>query len=157
MADEHSAKARGLDLPISFKMAIEMGRYLAGRKTKQAKRILENVMKKKQAIPLNRYTKDRGHKPGMSAGRYPMKASQYILALLESAEANAQNKGLDAENLIIKNFISNKGTTQWRSGRKRRRQMKRTHVDVVVEESEKQNVTPKVAHKNLGAGKTIKK
>ena len=58
---------------------------------------------------------------------------------------NAQNKGLDTEALFISEIIANKGSSQWRYGRQRRRQMKRTNLKIVVEELEQkpQNKTAK--------------
>lgn len=35
------------------------------------------------------------------AGKYPVKVANHFLSVLESAEANAEYKGLDTENLVI--------------------------------------------------------
>ncbi|MGD0979494.1 MAG: 50S ribosomal protein L22 [Candidatus Bathyarchaeia archaeon] len=47
---------------------------------------------------------EKGHRHGLVkafAGRYPIKAAGKILKLLEGAEANAENKGLDTDRLRI--------------------------------------------------------
>jgi large subunit ribosomal protein L22 len=70
----------------------------------QAKEYLLDVMEKKKAIPFTRYNKKAGHRRGLVgafAGRYPIKASERILKVLQSAEANAENKGLDLDKLRI--------------------------------------------------------
>ena len=46
-------------------------------------------------------------------------------------------KGLDSERLYISEMRSTKGTHQWHTGRLKRRKMKRTHLYIKVEESEK--------------------
>ncbi|HDM89161.1 MAG TPA: 50S ribosomal protein L22, partial [Candidatus Bathyarchaeota archaeon] len=45
-----------------------------------------------------------------AAGGYPVKAAKKILAILESAEANANFKGLDTENLRIIHASAYPGT-----------------------------------------------
>jgi len=134
---EHFAIAKSLNLPISTKQSYEIANFLRGKELNKAKVILEDVLKKKIAIPYRRYNRDTGHKPGIASGRYPEKASKAFLMLLNSVEANADNKGLDTGNLIISELRSTQGTQQWHAGRLRRRRMKRTHLYIKVEESEK--------------------
>ena len=131
---EHAAKAIGRSLPISTKQSVEICRFLRKKSLEKAKTILENVIVKKTAIPYKRYLHDVGHRPGkMAAGRYPIKSSREILALLNSIEANAQFKGLNTSNLIITHINAHKASTPPHYGR-RRRQTKRTHVEIIVEE-----------------------
>ena len=69
-----------------------------------AKEYLKDVMEKKKAIPFRRYNKKAGHRRGLVktfAGRYPIKAAERVLKVLENAEANAENKGLDVDKLRI--------------------------------------------------------
>ena len=134
MEKENTAKAMGISLPISTKQAVEICSFLRGKTIEQGKNILKSVIDKKAAIPFKRYNRDMGHKTGMAAGRYPKKASSNILKLLESVEANAQNKNLDTNNLIIKKAIANKAGNQYHYGRQRRIKMKRTHLTIIVEE-----------------------
>jgi len=137
MKNEHQARAIGRNLPVSFKHAIEIGSFIRGKTLKQAKLLLEQVIAKKRAVPMKRFNRDVGHKRGrIAAGRYPVKASSEVLALIHSAEMNALNKGLSSENLVLTEYIANKGTSQWRFGRQRRRKAKRTHITVVLEEAE---------------------
>jgi large subunit ribosomal protein L22 len=69
-------------------------------------------MDKKKPVPYRRYTKKLGHRHGLtkaSAGRYPMKTSKYILKLLQGAEANAENKGLDIDRMRIIHAATSQG------------------------------------------------
>jgi large subunit ribosomal protein L22 len=43
------------------------------------------------------------------AGRYPVKTASQILKLIEGAEANAENKGLDTERLRIIHAATSQG------------------------------------------------
>jgi ribosomal protein uL22 len=134
MAEEVLAKATGNNLSISTKYAVEVCSYLRRRKLARAKKILENVIEKKEAIPFKRFTDGVGHRKGLTTGgRYPLKASQEILNLLKSAEANAVNKGLTGE-LEIVELRANKASSPMRQGRQSRRSMKRTHVYVQLRE-----------------------
>lgn len=133
---ENAAKAVGIALPISHKDSIMVAKAVRGLKLASAKRFLEDVIGLKRAVPMTRFNGDRGHKPGMAAGRYPVKVCKNVLKLLESAEANAQFKGLSTGNLVVSHLSAQKGPGAMRYGR-RRREAKRTHVEVVLEERKK--------------------
>ena len=139
----HYSSVNGWNLPISRKFAVEIGRYIRYKGVKKAKVLLERAISLKSAIPFNVYNRDLGHKPGIAAGRYPVKASKEILKMLESLEANAENKSLDTNNLVITEYIANQGNMMRHAGRKRGQKMKRTHVYIKAEEKEIKNKTEK--------------
>lgn len=139
----HVAVARALDLPVSTKHCIELCRTLRYKNTAAAKQILENVVSLRRPIPFRRFTKDRGHKPGMAAGQYPRNAAKEILKLIHSVEANAQVKGLNASNLKITKILANKASIPVTGGR-HRSATKRTHVEVEVCERKVSKVATKV-------------
>ncbi len=135
---ELMARANGRDMAISTKVAIEICNYLRKRKLVQAKMLLQGVVEKKQAIPYKRFTDGVGHRSGkLASGRYPIKASRAILKLLESAEANAQTKGLNTADLEIVHMCANKAHSPVHYGRHSGREFKRTHVEVVLQETTK--------------------
>ena len=132
---ELMAKALGRSLPISTKQSIEICNFLRNKTTLKAKKQLELVINKKLAIPFKRFNKDIAHRKGnIASGKFPEKASKHFLKLIENAEKNAQNKNLDTTTLLIKHICAHKASTPWHFGRHRRRKMKRTHVEIVVEE-----------------------
>ena len=138
ISSEHMAKAMGKALPISLKQTVEVCNFIRGKRVSDAKEILKKVSEKKIAVPFKRFNMDLGHKKKIGAGRFPVKTSKELIKLLEAAEANAQFKGLNTSNLTIMHICSQKGGKSWHFGRKRRRQMKRTNVEVIVEESVKE-------------------
>ena len=131
---ENMARAIGKSLPISFKQSVEICSFIRNRNLEYAKSVLSNVEDEKQAIPFRRYKHNIGHKKKIGPGRYPKKASRQILDLINQVEANAQFKGLNTSSLVIKSIVPNKAITSLRSGRKRSRKAKRTHIEIVVEE-----------------------
>lgn len=138
---EDMARAHGVSLPISTKVAVEMANFLRGRTTKKALAILEEVLEKKTAIPFKRFTDGVGHRPGkVGPGRYPQKASQEFIKLIKQVEANAEAKTL-GDNLVIVHLSANKASKPMRQGRQRRRQFKRTHVQIIVQEQEEKKET----------------
>ena len=106
------AKASGRSLKISPKHSREICNALRGMELEEAKDYLEDVIEMKQAVPFRRHNKKVGHKRGLEGwptGRYPVKAASQILDVLINAEANAEYKGLDTDNLEIAHISSHRG------------------------------------------------
>lgn len=134
---EHMARAVVMALPISFKQSVEVCNFIKNKNTVDAKKILYNVIEQKTAVPFKRYIYDLGHKKKIGPARYPEKTSKQFIKLLEAVEANAQFKGLNTSNLAILHVSAHKSGKGWHSGRHSRRRMKRTNVEIVVEEKAK--------------------
>lgn len=135
-------------LPISFKQSVEICGFIRNKSVNDAKKVLQDVVNKKAAVPFKRFTFDLGHKKKIGPGRYPHKASREFIRLIEEVEANAKFKGLNASNLAISHISAHKAGKAWHSGRKTRRRMKRTNVEIVVEESTKKEHNAKEAAKS---------
>jgi large subunit ribosomal protein L22 len=127
----HVASARSTNLPISTKHSVEISHHLRYKTTSSAKEFLESVVEMKQAVPFRRYARDVGHRRGMSAGRYPVKAVKEFISLIKSVESNAQEKGLNTSSLKISKLIANKASSPMTGGR-RRGASKRTHLQIEV-------------------------
>lgn len=134
---EHMARAIGMALPISFKQSVEICNFIKNKNVSYAKKLLKDVINKKAAVPFKRYNFDLGHKKKAGPARYPKKASDRIIRLIENAESNAQFKGLNTSNLVIAHVSAHKAGKAWHFGRKSRRKMKRTNVEIIVEEKAK--------------------
>ena len=135
--EEHMARAVGIALPISFKQSVEVCRFIKNKNVTDAKKMLKRVLEKKQAVPFSRYNFDLGHKKKIGPGRYPERTSEELIKLIEDVEANAQFKGLNTSNLVITHISAHKAGKAWHYGRQSRRKMKRTNVEIVVEEKAK--------------------
>ena len=55
-----------------------------------------------------------GKQFGVTRARWPVKSAEYLLTLLKNAEANADTKGLDTGNLIVKHIQVNQAPKQRR-------------------------------------------
>ena len=141
---EKTARASGRELRVSHKHAREVCRTINGMKLDKAKDYLKQVIQKKKPIPFRRFNKKVGHRHGLEkafAGRYPVKAANEILRVLEGAEANAEYKGLDIENLRIIHASAYPGIKIKRFiprafGRSSPKNNTLTHVELVLEEME---------------------
>jgi len=131
---ENMAKVVGISLPISTKFCVEICNFIRYKTTGEAKKILQDVIEGKKAIPFKIFKRDLSHKKKIGAGRYPKKAATDIVKLLESAEANAQFKGINTSNLRIAHINAHLASRPWRYGRQRRRKAKRTHIEIIVGE-----------------------
>ncbi|MEK6856790.1 MAG: 50S ribosomal protein L22 [Nanoarchaeota archaeon] len=133
------AIANSRSLPISTKQSVEICNMLRGKTSDRGKKILELVINMKAPVPYKRYMHGVGHRSGkLAAGRYPQKASSYILTVLKCAESNATNKGLTAP-FQIKEIIANQAARSWHFGRQRRRKTKSTHLKIVLTEIKQAN------------------
>lgn len=140
---ERTAKAVIVSAPVSTKQAIEICNALRGRHLGRAMSILEDVISLKRPIPFRRFNRDTGHKPGMAAGRYPVKASKHVLELLKSVNSNAQEKGFATADLVVSHISANKASRPWHAGRHVRRKAKRTNVEIIVEQRATEVEAPK--------------
>jgi len=107
-----TAKALGRSLKISPKHAREICNKIKGMQVENAREYLEDVIEMKKAVPFKKHNKKVGHRRGLEGwptGRYPVKAATQILDVLKNAEANAEYKGLDSENLRIMHISSHRG------------------------------------------------
>lgn len=134
MGTEHCAIAKAQNISVSTKHSVEISNFLRYKSTGQAKKMLEEVIGFKRAVPFKRYNQDMPHRRGdMASGRYPQKAAKEFLKLVKVAEANAQVKGLNASSLKIVKLIANKASIPFSGGR-HRRGTKRTHLEIMVRE-----------------------
>ena len=90
---------------------------------------LEEVMKKKAAVPM---TGEIPHKPGkgMMSGRYPVRAAEQFLILVKSLQSNANTNSMDEP--VISEAVPNMAARPY--GRFGRHRKKRTHVSLKVVE-----------------------
>ncbi len=140
--DMHSASVMGKDLSISTKQAIVISKYIRGKKLSWVKERLGKVLEFEVAVPFTVRKKGIGHRKGhMSSGRYPQKATKEVMKLIKSVEANAQNKGLDTNELYISEIIPNKASRPRHPGRQLGTRMRRTHLEIIVEERIKEKKT----------------
>lgn len=127
----------GRNLPISTKHVIEISNYIRNKSIQWAKKQLNLILDKKIAVPLKRFNKDSGHRPGMAAGSYPQKATKEILKLLTSLEGYAQHNNMDKNNLYIKAIMPNRAPSAFHPGRIRGIHMKSTHLEIIAAEKKK--------------------
>jgi large subunit ribosomal protein L22 len=139
---EKTAKASGRELRVSHKNTREVCHAIKGMTLTHAKEYLQNVIDKKQPVPFTRFRKKAGHRHGIEkafAGRYPVKAAKKVLTVIQSAEANAENKGLDVDRLRIMHAAAYpgmkiKGFTPRAHGRSSPQYDTLTHIEIILDE-----------------------
>jgi len=139
-----AAKVMAKNQNVSLKYSTEMIREIKGKRVGKVEKFLENIILKKDFLPLRKYVKKIGHRKGKARsftkiGRYPKKLAENFLKILVSLKANADYAGLDSENLLIIHGFASQGfsratyQSQGRiSGKKRKR--KSTHIEIVAVE-----------------------
>ena len=139
---EKTAKASGREIRVSHKAAREVCKTIKGMTLTNAKTYLKDVIEKKKSVPFRRYKKKLGHRSGIegtSAGKYPVKTAQRVLRVIEGAEANAENKGLDVDRLRVFHAAAYPGIkikryTPRAHGRASPKYETTTHIEIVLDE-----------------------
>jgi large subunit ribosomal protein L22 len=106
---------------VSLKHCIILCKAIRGKRVINAKKLLQNLIDKKESID----------------GKYYTKASKHLLELLESAEANAKQKGINEEKIFVKVAKADKGYTfilPKSRAKFRGRKAKVTNLEIVVSE-----------------------
>jgi ribosomal protein L22 len=110
-------------VPISTKYAINICKFIKGKRIGDAIRDLEQVTLLKKSVPMKgEYSHRKGK--GMSGGAYPQRASQHFIVLLKSLAGNANNHEI-LEPVIVEASANWAPAPRGRFGRVRR---KRTHI-----------------------------
>ena len=91
-----SCKASGSDLRVHFKNTCVTADAIRHMPLKKAKKYLEDVLEKKQAVPFRFFNGCIGRHAqakmtGATQCRWPVKSCQFLLHLLKNAESNASN------------------------------------------------------------------
>jgi len=143
--EKHCSKAMLKNRRISTKYSVEITNYIKGLPASKAIAKLQRIAEKKEYLPLKKYHKKVAHRKGRAiagekAGRYPLKACKSFIELLNYAVANAENKGLDTEKLIILHAFASQGHSRMSHQPKgrisgKRRESKSTHIEVILQEA----------------------
>jgi len=143
-AKENEARALLLNCPVSRKFGNELAKCIRNKTYPKAMAYIEAIMEKKRYLPLARFNDDVGHRPGMEgnvkSGRYPIKLAGYFKKALELAKNNAENKGLDGDDLLISGCVVNTGVRRVSiqpGGRRRMRRTKSAHIEVLLRQKHK--------------------
>ena len=113
---KNEVKAAGIRLPISTKNSVIVCRKINKMKTEKAKKFLQEMIEGKRSINRKYYTK----------------TCKEILKVLESAEKNAKNMGI--EKTVIKTISVEKGERRLRMKRRRSfgSELKNTNIKIVL-------------------------
>ncbi len=106
-----TAKAMLRERQISPKHSTEIAREIKGMTAGEAREYLQAVIDGEQAVPFRRHNTGAGHRKnvdGWDAGRFPEKASEAFLDLLENAVGNADHQGFDGEGMEILHVAAHK-------------------------------------------------
>src|SRR5438552_943627 len=101
MENKTSASLHAKGLPISTKMSVEICKNIRNKPLARARVIVGDMVKMKKPIKVRRFLADLGHKPGIGPGRFPIHAGKVFLKMFDSVQANAENQGMNVNNLVI--------------------------------------------------------
>ncbi len=136
---ETTSRALGIEYSVSPKHCREVCKELKGMKIEDAKKYLKSVADLKTPVPYTRFKMFLNPKPKVGPGRYPKKAALAILRVLESAQSNAEYKGLDADNMRVKVATANRGRIEKAfmpraQGRSTPWNEQTTNIEIILEE-----------------------
>lgn len=143
---ETTAKAMLRERHMSHKHSKEIAREVKSMTVGDAREYLEAVIAGEQSVPFRSHNSGVGHRSdidGWDAGRYPEKASNAFLDLLENVGANAEHAGFEPDSMAIKHIAAHKvGESEGRKpramGRATAWNTPEVDVEIVVEEPEEE-------------------
>ncbi|MCD6434399.1 MAG: 50S ribosomal protein L22 [Candidatus Diapherotrites archaeon] len=138
------AKAMVKNKPVSTKFATELCREIKGKKLTKAEEFVKKILDGKEYLPLRKYRRKVAHRKGkakskVKSGRYPKKLCRVMLELMQNLKANAENKGLDPDNLMIVHAFASTGFRRFAAQPKGRiagkiYRKKSTHIELIARE-----------------------
>ena len=136
---ETTSRALGIEYSVSPKHCREVCKELIGMKVEDAKKYLKDVAELKTPVPFTRFKMYLNPKPKIGPGRYPRNAALGILKVIESAQSNAEYKGLDADNMRVKVATANRGRIEKSmmpraQGRSTPWNEQTTNIEIILEE-----------------------
>jgi large subunit ribosomal protein L22 len=118
---ETTAKAMLRERHMSHKHSTAIAREIKGMTAADAESYLEDVIAGERSVPFRSHNSGVGHRSdidGWDAGRFPEKASEAFLDLLENAVNNATEQGLSGDSMTIDHVAAHKvGEVQGRKPR----------------------------------------
>jgi len=118
---ETTAKAMLRERHVSHKHSKAIAREIKGMTAGDAVDFLEGVVEGEEVVPFRSHNSGVGHRKGIDgwdAGRFPEKASEAFLDLLENAIGNADHQGFEGERMDIMHVAAHKvGESQGRKPR----------------------------------------
>ena len=96
---------------MSHKHSKAIAREIKGMEVSEAVAYLEAVIEGERSVPFKSHNSGVGHRKdidGWDAGRFPQKASEAFLDLLENAVGNAEHQGFDGESMEIVHVAAHK-------------------------------------------------
>ena len=138
---ETTSRALGVEIGVSPKHCREVCKMLVGKKVEDAKKYLQGVIDLKTAVPYTRFKMFLNPKPKVGPGRYPKNAAKAILRVIESAQSNAEYKGLEADNMRVKVAAAHRGRIEKgymprAQGRSTPWNEQTTNIEIILEEVE---------------------
>ena len=108
---DETAKAMLRERHVSHKHSTEIAREIRSTTAGEAVEYLGAVIEEEQSVPFRSHNSGVGHRSdveGWDAGRYPEKAAEAFLDLLENAVGNADEQGFEGEAMAIKHVAAHK-------------------------------------------------
>jgi large subunit ribosomal protein L22 len=108
---ETTAKAMLRERHVSHKHSKAIAREIKGMQAGDAVEYLEGVVEGEEVVPFKQHNSGVGHRKnidGWDAGRFPEKAANAFLDLLENAVGNADHQGFEGERMEIMHVAAHK-------------------------------------------------
>ena len=139
-----TAKGMLRERHMSHKHSKAIAREIKGKTAAEAREYLKAVVDGERSVPFKQHNSGVGHRSdvdGWDAGRYPEKASEAFLDLIENVVNNADQQGFDGEEMEIMHVAAHKiGEVQGRKpramGRASAWNTMEVDVELVLEEVE---------------------
>jgi len=133
---ENIAKAKKTSEAVSPKKTMETCRAIRGMKVDKAIKYLEEVIEGEKHVPYTKHRKKMPHQKKGSPGGYPKKSAEKVKETIKSALNNAENQGLDTENMKIVHSAAHKTISIRKPpGKLRNKSTKLTNIEIILKQN----------------------
>ncbi len=132
---ENTAKAKKRREAVSPKKTMETCRAVKDMKAEKAIEYLDKVIKGEKHVPYTVHKKKTPHQKKGTPGGYPEKSARKVKETIQSALKNAEQEGLNTENMKIVHSAAKKtGSVRKPRGKLRSKSTNYTDIEIILKQ-----------------------
>jgi len=132
---ENTAKAKKRREAVSPKKTMETCRAIKEMKAEKAIEYLDKVIRGEEHVPYTTHKKKSPHQKNGTPGGYPKKSAEKVKETIQNALNNAEQEGLDTENMkVIHSAAKKTGSVRKPRGKLNAKSTNYTDIEIILKQ-----------------------